>query len=194
MFWKTNCIISFDWFKSFKCSLTLNFFHGFICVTIIVPITEVTSCEIDSTNSITAIIIICVFAPVVHLVVSFIELTLEFNSSGRYLSTGQSWSILILKWSLVPFGYNRFLCIGSAALSLIIGISIWSEVSHVTNSGSSASDKIESMLNMNAAINENVVKTINTMSWKYVVWFSVWVLFSIRTMALTRRVYPWTIR
>ena len=47
-----------------------------------VPIIEVTSCEIDSTNSIMAIIIICVFAPVVHFVVSFIELTLEFKSSG----------------------------------------------------------------------------------------------------------------
>ena len=69
-------------FIRFKSSLTLNFFHGLICVTIIVPIIEVTSCEIDSTNSIMAIIIICVFAPVVHFVVSFIELTLEFKSSG----------------------------------------------------------------------------------------------------------------
>ena len=69
-------------FIRLKISLTLNFFHGLICVTIIVPIIEVTSCEIDSTNSIMAIIIICVFAPVVHFVVSFIELTLEFKSSG----------------------------------------------------------------------------------------------------------------
>ena len=80
----------------FNDSLTLNFFHGLICVTIMVPIIEVTSCEIDSTNSMIAMIIICVFAPVVHLVVSFIELTLEFNSSGWYLFTGQSWSISIV--------------------------------------------------------------------------------------------------
>ena len=88
-------------FIRFKSSLTLNFFHGLICVTIIVPIIEVTSCEIDSTNSITAIIIICVFAPVVHFVVSFIELTLEFNSSGWYLWTGQLWSILVIEGATV---------------------------------------------------------------------------------------------
>ena len=47
-----------------------------------------------------------------------------------------------------------------------MGIFNWSEVSHVINSGSSARDKIESMLSINAAINENVVKTINRMSYK----------------------------
>ena len=160
-------IVKNIWSYTIQSSLTLNFFHGLICVTIIVPIIEVTSCEIDSTNSIMAIIIICVFAPVVHFVVSFIELTLEFKSSGWYLSTGQSWSDFEMSFLAILINKNRFLCIGSAALSLIIGISNWSEVSHVINSGSSARDKIESMLSINAAINENVVKTINRMSYKW---------------------------